>query len=180
MHWQPTAIQAQSPALNHILQMHFWALGDELHQARLATPCISNNRRGLARIRLTWEQDALTATCYRNTIGGSQSRTWCSSTLQAMRFTSVHLLILPIGDDDLEFVLGRNMLWCCHQLGLGMSYSEVNIKLSACREHMQQMWIFPTLSLNLSVQWNFLFLQGCRRLYSAAVAIGWIQRAQLQ
>ena len=32
MHWQPAAIQAQSPALNHILQMHFWALGDELHQ----------------------------------------------------------------------------------------------------------------------------------------------------
>ena len=79
-----------------------------------------------------------------------------------------------IGDDGLEFVLGQNMLWCCHQLGLGMSYSGANIKLSACGEHMQQMWIFTTLSLTLSLQWNFLFLQSCRTLNTAAIAIGGI------
>ena len=169
-----TITSSQSHTTDALLSLGRWVA------SRLATPCISNNRPGLARISLTWEQDALTATCYRNTIGGSQSRTWCSSTPGAMRFTSVHLLILPIGDDDLEFVLGQNMLWCCHQLGLCMSYSGVNIKLSVCGEYMQQMWIFTTLSLTLSLQWNFLFLQSCRRLYSAAIAIGWIQIAQLQ
>ena len=116
-----TITSSQSHTTDALLSLGRWVA------SRLATPCISNNRRGLARISLTWEQDALTATCYRNTIGGSQSRTWCSSTPGAMRFTSMHLLILPIGDDDLEFVLGQNMLWCCHQLGLGMSYSGVNI-----------------------------------------------------
>ena len=107
-----TITSSQSNTIDALLSLGRWVA------SRLSTPCISNNRRGLARIRLTWEQDALTATCYRNTIGGSQSRTWCSSTLGAMRFTSVHLLILPIGDVDLEFVLGQNMLWCCHQLGM--------------------------------------------------------------
>ena len=107
-----TITSSQSHTTDALLSLGRWVA------SRLPTPCISNNRRGLARIRLTWEQDALTATCYRNTIGGSQSRTWCSSTPGAMRFTSVHLLILPIGDVDLEFVLGQNMLWCCHQLGM--------------------------------------------------------------
>ena len=82
--------------------------------------------------------------------------------------------------------------WCWLRICFGSEYavmlsstghvliwSYLIIKVLA--ENMKQLWIFSTLWLTLSEQWNFLFLQGCQRLYSAAnTAIGWIQRAQLQ
>ena len=82
--------------------------------------------------------------------------------------------------------------WCWLRICFGSEYAVMlsstghvliwshSISNCAHGEHMQQMWISTTLSLNLSMQWNFPFLQDCRRLYSAAIAIGGIQRAQLQ
>ena len=158
MHWQPAVIQAQSPALNHILQMHFWALGDELHQDSqlpasqtiIAVLCASAWHES----RMHWLPPVI----------GTQSvalNQELDAVQRSGRCVSPACISwsCPFGYVDLEFVLGQNMLWCCHQLGLCMSYSGVNIKLSACGEHIQQLWILTTLSLNLSLQWNFLFLQ---------------------